>query len=260
MLFLALLVSTTADARRPVARITVVYDNLLWLDSAGNPAAEGLTTDWGFSALVETQAANVLFDTGTHAGTLLANMEALGLDPAAVDAVVLSHRHTDHTGGLAALLALPSPPEVFPLAGFSRSVPAEVRHTVFGADTVAGGVMTTGPVEGPLPEQALVVPTGNGPVVICGCSHPGADRMAAAAADVCGAPPVLLMGGFHMGGATAAESKDLASRIEVLGVQSVAPSHCTGQTARAALADAFGDGFCGGGLGWSFRVEGRTAH
>ncbi|MFO7948949.1 MAG: MBL fold metallo-hydrolase [Candidatus Fermentibacteraceae bacterium] len=255
MLAALLLAAGPAAPEGFVARVTVAYDNVMWHDSAGSPAAPGLRNDWGFSALVETDSATVLFDTGTHGGILLSNMEALGLDPASVDAVVLSHGHSDHCGGLGALTGLPDPPAVFVLEEFAETAPESIRHVVFGPDTVTRGVLTTGPVEGPLTEQALVVPTGSGPLVVCGCSHPGAHRMARAAAEVCGEPPRLVMGGFHMGGATPADAEALADSLEKLGTRTVAPTHCTGETAREVLRARFGEGFREGGLGWRLVVR-----
>ncbi len=59
----------------------------------------------GLSFLVETAAGRVLFDTGASGEVLLHNMEVAGISPAEIDALVLSHGHRDHTGGLPALLA-----------------------------------------------------------------------------------------------------------------------------------------------------------
>jgi len=53
----------------------------------------------GFACLVEHEGQTLLFDTG-QGKSLLPNLAALGVDPAAVDAVILSHGHYDHTGGL----------------------------------------------------------------------------------------------------------------------------------------------------------------
>ena len=41
-----------------------------------------------------------LFDTGSSAGGLVHNLRALGVDPAEIETIVLSHGHFDHTIGL----------------------------------------------------------------------------------------------------------------------------------------------------------------
>ena len=46
----------------------------------------------------------VLFDTGPEAATFLRNADILGVDFSAVEAVVLSHGHWDHAGGLVAAI------------------------------------------------------------------------------------------------------------------------------------------------------------
>jgi len=61
--------------------------------------------EWGFSALIEVDGRHLLFDTGGRPDTVLGNAEALGLDLASVEEVILSHGHWDHTGGLVALRA-----------------------------------------------------------------------------------------------------------------------------------------------------------
>ncbi|HET90409.1 MAG TPA: MBL fold metallo-hydrolase [Chloroflexi bacterium] len=58
----------------------------------------------GVAFLIETEAGRVLFDTGQSGTVLLHNLEVLGVDPATLDALAISHAHYDHTGGLAALL------------------------------------------------------------------------------------------------------------------------------------------------------------
>src|ERR1700716_928566 len=65
--------------------------------------------------LVETQKSKLLLDCGM---TALASLGRAGIDPADVDAVVISHLHGDHFGGLpllvldAPLRARPRPPAI----------------------------------------------------------------------------------------------------------------------------------------------------
>jgi len=58
----------------------------------------------GLVFLIETDAGRVLFDTGQSGTVLLHNLDLLGVDPATMDALAISHAHYDHTGGLYALL------------------------------------------------------------------------------------------------------------------------------------------------------------
>jgi len=58
----------------------------------------------GLGFLIETESGCVLFDTGQSGTVLLHNLELLGIEPAAINALAISHAHYDHTGGLPALL------------------------------------------------------------------------------------------------------------------------------------------------------------
>ncbi|MBO8129777.1 MAG: MBL fold metallo-hydrolase [Peptococcaceae bacterium] len=81
-----------------VLKITVLSEN-----TAGVPL--GLTGEWGLALLVETGGVRILFDTGER-GHLLTNAAALGADLKSVDALVMSHGHYDHAGGMQAFLRL----------------------------------------------------------------------------------------------------------------------------------------------------------
>ena len=81
-----------ATAQEPPARVTIVYD------AFGKPSA--LKRGWGYSALVEYGGKRILFDTGGNLDDFTFNANALGVDLARLDFVVLTHRHGDHTSGL----------------------------------------------------------------------------------------------------------------------------------------------------------------
>ncbi len=69
--------------------------------------APGMLAEHGFSALVSVRRGErthtLLFDTGVSPGGMADNMERLGVDVAAIEAVVLSHGHFDHAGGFEGL-------------------------------------------------------------------------------------------------------------------------------------------------------------
>ena len=65
-------------------------------------ADEGIG-EWGFAAIVDVDGQRILFDTGARLNTVLENARELKVDLAQVPQVVLSHNHSDHTGGLLTL-------------------------------------------------------------------------------------------------------------------------------------------------------------
>jgi 7,8-dihydropterin-6-yl-methyl-4-(beta-D-ribofuranosyl)aminobenzene 5'-phosphate synthase len=98
-------------------------------------------------------------------------------------------------------------------------------------------------------EQALMVDTPAGMVVITGCAHPNVADMAERARTFTGRDIHLLMGGFHLGGSSDARIQDIIRRLKALGVHKVAPSHCTGERAIDMFRAAWGEDFIDAGLG-----------
>jgi len=80
----------------PFIRITTLVDN-----TAGD---NGTLGEHGLAMWIEANGYRLLFDTG-QARALICNADALGIDLACTDAIVLSHGHYDHVGGLEACRA-----------------------------------------------------------------------------------------------------------------------------------------------------------
>ena len=68
-------------------------------------ARKGLLAEHGLSVHLRGGGREFLFDTSASPQALSANASALGIDLAAVEAVIISHGHLDHTGGLPAVLS-----------------------------------------------------------------------------------------------------------------------------------------------------------
>ena len=225
---------------------TVLFDNF-WTD-------DRLQTGWGYALLLETAEHTVLFDTGGDGGILLENMRLLGKDPMAIDAVVISHAHGDHTGGLEALLDLGIEPRLYLLESFPGEMTAgavaslEVVLSERGEEIVPG-IRSTGQVGGPIPEQGLVLDTRDGPVLLTGCAHPGVVEMARRAAEVAGGPVYAVLGGFHLNQASGEELRGVIEGFRELGVQRAGPTHCSGLAAMNVFQNAYAEDFQRMGVG-----------
>lgn len=75
-------------------------------------AARRVLGEHGLAMLLETGGKKILFDTGADLA-LMHNARVLGVDLSGLDAVVLSHGHYDHTGGLKELLAQVGPVDIY---------------------------------------------------------------------------------------------------------------------------------------------------
>jgi 7,8-dihydropterin-6-yl-methyl-4-(beta-D-ribofuranosyl)aminobenzene 5'-phosphate synthase len=228
-------------------RITTLYDNCERLGE--------LKTNWGFSCLVELGETIVLFDTGGDSPTLMHNIDELGIDLTRVQALVLSHDHGDHTGGLKGVLERCSGLKVYVCSSFSPRTKGEVKTyggeiiDVTGPVEIVPGIHSTGELGTAIHEQSLVVDTGEGIVVITGCAHPGVVGIVRKAKQVVAGDVLLLMGGFHLMGAPEAVVTRATRDLKDLGVQKVSPSHCTGDAAIEQFHEAFGENFISGGVG-----------
>jgi 7,8-dihydropterin-6-yl-methyl-4-(beta-D-ribofuranosyl)aminobenzene 5'-phosphate synthase len=181
------------------------------------PEGVGLHGEAGVSYLVSAGGMRVLFDSGLSGGkpesALAHNARLLGVSLADVDAVVISHLHPDHVGGLRAMREHTFAFSAEPLEprGLPAHVPTQMGHS--RADVV----VTTGPrvigpglaVLPPLPrmlfwlgyiaEQAMLVNIrGYGLVLITGCGHPPIEQILGVTERVLDVPIRAVVGGLHL--------------------------------------------------------------
>lgn len=236
-----------AGAEDSAITLTVLYDNV--------SLRSDLRTDWGYACLIEGLERTILFDTGANGEILMSNIDRLGKDPAAVDVIVLTHFHGDHTFGLEAFLERNSDvtvymPESFPAAfqAEAASAGAEVL-TVSGPVELSPGVYSSGELGEQIIEQALILETSAGLVVITGCAHPGILDIVRAAKSHLGQDVELITGGFHLGEMSQAQLQRTLTGLRDEGVRRVAPSHCTGDVAVSRFRAMWGEDFVTSGCG-----------
>lgn len=236
--------------------VTIVYDNY--------PYDKRLRAAWGFACVVTGVEKTILFDTGGDGGILLANMRTCGIKPDEIEAVVLSHVHADHTGGLDAFLQANSGVTVYLPKMFPERIKRQARKAGAvlveseGPRKVCGGAWTTGVLNGGIPEQGLYLKGPHGLIVITGCAHPGIVRMVHAATTHAGQKPRAVLGGFHMAGASPDQIAAVIEGFKGLGVRRVAPCHCSGDETRRLMMQAFGQGYLPSGVGARLVFEPET--
>lgn len=257
--------------------------------SENTAAAGGLLGEWGLAILIETDAANILFDTGQSISTYH-NADFLGVDLNRVEKIVLSHGHYDHTGGLRQVLwkisrevEVTAHPDIWAVKyarrqGGERYIGIPFRQKEleslgarFNLTTksvrISDKMMTTGEIpmvtdfetvdtglfvkEGTdykpdkvLDDQALIINTGQGLVVILGCAHRGIINTLYQAQKLTGVSRIyMVLGGCHLMGATEERIWLTIAALKELGVSRLGVSHCTGLPAAAIMAREFGDSF-----------------
>lgn len=177
----------------------------------------GLTGEPGVSYLVKAGSTRLLFDSGLSGGraqsALTSNARSIGVDLADLDAVVISHLHPDHVGGLGAVRrrTFTFGKDVQEPRGVPAYVPTEMVHPraevlpTKAPRVVAPGIAVLPPLPrmlfwmGLIDEQALVINVrGFGLVLISGCGHPPIERMLGVAEQVLDVPIRAVVGGLHL--------------------------------------------------------------
>lgn len=227
--------------------IRICYDN--------TSVKRGIKSAWGFAALVTYGGKNLLFDTGGKPDVLLSNLKAMKIAPASVTDILISHNHWDHTGGLFNFLNENHNVRVFLPISFSETYRKEVQasgaecYRINGFAEIAKDIYSTGPLGNAIIEQALIIDTPKGPVVLTGCAHPGIVEIVKSAERSLGKPVFAVLGGFHLADKSDAEIKKIVSEFKKMGVTHIAPCHCTGEKAIRKFKAAYGERFMPVGAG-----------
>jgi 7,8-dihydropterin-6-yl-methyl-4-(beta-D-ribofuranosyl)aminobenzene 5'-phosphate synthase len=233
--------------------ITIVYDN--------NPYDKNLRTDWGFSCFISGLSKILLFDTGKDSQILLSNMKKLEIDPRSVEAVVLSHEHKDHTGGLEGLLKEKPGIEVWVPYFFDSSFKEKVKKNggrlveVSGFQKICDGAYTTGVIQGWIKEQSLVLESPQGLILMTGCAHPRIVNIIDRVKELMAKDIHLALGGSHLAGFPKKEIREIIAHFREVGVKKVGPCHCSGDEARILFEEEYGKDFIQIGVGRRIQIQ-----
>ena len=227
--------------------ITIVYDSYAY-----NPAAR---VSSGFACVVNTPHATILFDTGSHGPTLLYNLQQLGFTPREIDIIIISHIDSDHIGGLFKFLEENREVRVYVPRSFP--VPFKDMITLHGAKVmevgrrreICPGVETTGEMGTWIKEQALMIRTRDGIVLIVGDTHSGILNVIRKVKRLTREKISLVVGGFSLGGASPTELKSIMKSFARLHVEKVAPCHSSGDVTRKLFQREYKENYIESGVG-----------
>ncbi len=208
--------------------ITIVVD-----DTSKSQKIKGIH---GLALYVEAYSRYILFDTGPSDEVLRDNTEALELDLSMLDAVVLSHIHSPHIGGLPYIgwvapttttyIPFSSGPHLEQRVKKNSLEPVEVDELI----EIYSGIVITQPIYGPPWEHFLAIRSPRGLLVFSGCMHPGVEKVFETIKHLLGDEIYGIIGGLHL---YEAPDRYIERAIDYLirNVEVIVPLHCTGKRA-----------------------------
>lgn len=92
-------------------------------------------------------------------------------------------------------------------------------------------------------DQAIILDTSRGVVVLLGCSHRGVINTLTHVASLTGKKNIhAIFGGLHLGKASDSKLRKIVDHLAEFGLKKIGVGHCTGPRAFLALSNKFADG------------------
>lgn len=239
-------------------KIISLLDNLVY--------KQGLKAEHGLSFLLEIEDKRILFDTG-QSDLFLHNATKLGILPETIDAVILSHGHYDHTGGLYPFLRENTKAKVFAKEAIftpkyhgrerfigctkddsilrNRFVPIHSVTELFPNLFIMPDIPISlnndthfkhffvRPHDELIPDEFndelfLVITRNHQINIITACSHRGITNICSAATQQFALPVNLIIGGFHTKESTLEQYNTIVKYMRQLQPRAIGVCHCTG--------------------------------
>jgi 7,8-dihydropterin-6-yl-methyl-4-(beta-D-ribofuranosyl)aminobenzene 5'-phosphate synthase len=246
-------------------KIITLIENLVY--------QRGFHAEHGISMLIETENKKILFDTG-QTDAFIKNAQKLNIDITTIDAVVLSHGHYDHTGGLYHFLQINTKAKVYCkrevfepkynikndfigtqyIASVLENRIIYVNQTteivknvfimpnipiVYNNDTSIGSMKVEsgkGLEQDTFMDELFIAFTVNNKLsVLSGCSHRGITNILTAAIDKFNLPIHLIMGGLHIKDSNSQQYSHIIKFLQSAEPEKLGVCHCTGITKYAQL-------------------------
>lgn len=265
-------------------KITTLIDNVVY--------GRKLQAEHGLSLSIRTAQHHILFDTG-QSDLFIRNAELLHVDLSTVDYLILSHGHSDHTGGLRHFLSINSKAKVICKRetlfrkfkdrrenGILQSHELDLSRFQFITDQteLIPGVhlfpvlpilntadthfdhFFTETAEGIIPdcfedELAIALLTEEKYAVISACSHRGITNILQTISQAFPNHSCqLLLGGFHIHNTATEKFQIIADYLQQNPVERIGICHCTGVDNYARFQQAFGEDIFYNYTGLSFSL------
>ena len=233
-------ISDTSGIKSPVT-VKVIYDNY--------SRSKDMLADWGFSIVIQGLDKEILFDTGTKPEIFESNFKKSGIDASKIDLLLFSHEHGDHIGGISSFVKMKTGiPVIFPhsFSGeFKQNMEKLGLKPILVKDPamICSHLYTSGEFDFQIAEQALVLDTKKGLVVITGCAHPGIIDMLKVIKAKFNKNIYMVLGGFHLLNKTNKEMDAIISEMKSMGIVKCGATHCTGEKQIKMFREAFGENY-----------------
>ncbi len=223
------------------------------LYDTSTPISDKFKPDFGYAVYLEFQGKRILLDTGTNAEILAHNIAAAGIDIAKLDAVVMTHDHHDHAGGLAWLRQKNNKVPVYIPPGQSYPVHDGIvieQNLALSKDLMVIRGHSDVPTAGIYDDLSLAIRTQAGLYVLSSCSHSGVAGIVDRAQQAFNAPVYLFSGGARLIFRDPEDTDTVAQALKTRGVKQISPSHCSlSHAVEGRMRNTLGDSLVASRLG-----------